>query len=85
VSLLLSFGLLQLFVATYPFISPGIPSNAVWLFKTPDAFRNTLVWLHKRYSGPELWITESGVSGPGEESKGRDFAVRDDFRLDYFK
>ena len=36
------------------FTSPGSPTNAGWLFKTPDAFRNTLVWLHKRYNGPEV-------------------------------
>lgn len=75
----------QVFVVVVPFISPGIKTNAGWLFKTPDALRKTIVWLHKRYKGPEFWITESGVSGPDEESKGREHAVRDAFRLDYYK
>jgi beta-glucosidase len=75
----------QVFTLADPLSSPGVPTNAPWLFKTPDGLRNTLVWLHKRYNGPEFWITENGVSGPGEEFKGRSHAVRDDFRLDYYK
>jgi beta-glucosidase/6-phospho-beta-glucosidase/beta-galactosidase len=75
----------QVFTLADPLSSPGIPTNAAWLFKTPDGLRNTLVWLNKRYNAPEFWITENGVSGPGEEFRGRDHAVRDDFRLDYYK
>ncbi len=75
----------QVFADPEPFTSPGMKTNAGWLFKTPDALRKTLVWLNKRYKGPEFWITESGVSGPGEESNGRALAVKDDFRLDYYK
>ena len=36
---------------------PGTMTNAEWLFKTPDAFRKTLVWLHKRYDAVPLWVS----------------------------
>eukprot|EP00879_Flechtneria_rotunda_P021136 GHRR01022267.1.p1 GENE.GHRR01022267.1~~GHRR01022267.1.p1 ORF type:complete len:461 (+),score=105.61 GHRR01022267.1:123-1505(+) len=65
--------------------SPGIPSNAAWLFKTPDGLRKTLVWLHQRYNGPEFWITENGVSGPGEESAPLPGVLNDTFRQDYYR
>lgn len=67
------------------FTSPGTPTNAAWLFKTPDGFRNTLTWLSKRYNNPEIWVTENGVSGPNEETAGAERAVRDDFRLDFYR
>lgn len=65
--------------------SPGIPTNAPWLFKTPDGFRNTLVWLDRRYGGPEFWVTENGVSGPQEEAAAAPAVLRDAFRQDYYK
>jgi hypothetical protein len=43
-----------MFVVVEPFISPGTKTNAGWLFKTPDALRNTIVWLRKRYKGLPL-------------------------------
>eukprot|EP00878_Enallax_costatus_P011324 GHUV01011821.1.p1 GENE.GHUV01011821.1~~GHUV01011821.1.p1 ORF type:complete len:464 (+),score=107.99 GHUV01011821.1:1274-2665(+) len=65
--------------------SPGTPTNAAWLFVTPDAFRKTLDWLHKRYNGPEFWITENGVSGPGEEKKPVPEVLNDVFRQDFYR
>jgi beta-glucosidase/6-phospho-beta-glucosidase/beta-galactosidase len=67
------------------FISPGIPSNAAWLFKTPDGLRLTLQWLAKRYNNPEFWITENGVSGPDEDWKPVPAVLDDVFRQDYYK
>lgn len=67
------------------FISPGIPSNAPWLFKTPDGLRLTLQWLAKRYNGPEFWITENGVSGPDEDWKPLPAVLDDVYRQDYYK
>lgn len=75
----------QTFTVGDPLTSPGVPTNAPWLFKNPDGLRKTLVWLNKRYNGPEFWITENGVSGPGEEYKARQDVLRDEFRLDYYK
>ncbi|KAF6266054.1 putative beta-glucosidase [Scenedesmus sp. NREL 46B-D3] len=67
------------------FISPGIPSNAPWLFKTPDGLRLTLQWLAKRYDNPEFWITENGVSGPEEDVKPLPAVLDDVYRQDYYK
>jgi beta-glucosidase len=66
------------------FISPGIPSNAPWLFKTPDGLRLTLQWLAKRYNNPEFWITENGVSGPDEDWKPLPAVLDDVYRQDYY-
>jgi beta-glucosidase/6-phospho-beta-glucosidase/beta-galactosidase len=43
------------------------------------------VWLHKRYGGPEIWITENGVSGPNEESARMQDAVQDSFRVGFYR
>ena len=65
--------------------SPGTPTNAAWLFVTPDAFRKTLDWLNNRYNGPEFWITENGVSGPGEEKKPLPEVLNDTFRQNFYR
>lgn len=67
------------------FTSPGVPTNAAWLFKTPDGLRLTLQWLTRRYDGPPFWITENGVSGPGEEVNPLPGVLDDTFRQDYYK
>lgn len=77
--------LMQTYDVGAAFISPGVPTNAAWLFKTPDGLRNTLVWLHKRYNGPEFWITENGVSGPGEETKSVPEVLDDTFRQNFYQ
>jgi len=67
-----------------PFTSPGIPTNASWLFVTPDGLRKTLVWLHKRYDGPEFWITENGVTVLDEEFTAVPGVLKDTFRQDFY-
>ncbi|KAF8059426.1 BGLU42 [Scenedesmus sp. PABB004] len=67
------------------FISPGVPTNAAWLFKTPDGLRKTLVWLSARYGGPEFWVTENGVSGPGEDAAPVATVLNDQFRQDFYR
>lgn len=44
-----------------------------------------LLYVHQRYNAPEIWITENGVSAPKEGSKSNSKAVKDDFRLDFFR
>lgn len=64
----------------------GPPSGAPnWLFKTPDGLRKALVWLHKRYEGPEMWITENGVAGLNESSLRPPAVLQDDYRLGYYR
>ncbi|KAI8474346.1 MAG: glycoside hydrolase superfamily [Monoraphidium minutum] len=66
----------------------GPPSASTWLFVTPTGLRRTLVWLDKRYSvggrKVEFSISENGVSGPGEATKGLPQVLDDRFRLKYY-
>jgi hypothetical protein len=65
--------------------APGAPSDVFWLFDTPDAMRRMLSWVSKRYSRPELWVTENGAPAPEEASKALGEALKDTYRLDFFK
>jgi len=47
--------------------------------------RKMLAWISKRYSRPEVWVTENGVPAPGESSKSLGEALKDTYRLDYYK
>ena len=68
-----------------PFTAPGLPTIASWLFVTPDGLRNTLVWLHKRYNGPEFWITENGVTVANEAKAALPGVLGDSFRQKYYR
>lgn len=39
-----------------------------WLYSVPWGLRKLLVWLHKRYGGPDIVVTENGCDGPGEDA-----------------
>jgi beta-glucosidase/6-phospho-beta-glucosidase/beta-galactosidase len=39
----------------------------------------------KRYSRPELWVTENGFAAPGEADKPLGEALKDGERLEYFR
>lgn len=43
-------------------------ADSPWLRPFPVALRHLLVWLHERYDGAPIIITENGVSAPGELS-----------------
>ena len=64
---------------------PGAPSDVFWLFDTPWAVRKMLGWVSKRYSRPEIWVTESGAPAPGEGGKALGEALKDTYRLDYYR
>lgn len=38
-----------------------------------------------RYGDPEIFVSESGVDVPGEAQLRLEDALRDDFRINYFK
>ncbi|KAI8463165.1 MAG: glycoside hydrolase superfamily [Monoraphidium minutum] len=63
----------------------GTPSELPWLYSTPWAMRPMLAWVSKRYSRPEVWVTENGVAAPGEASRGLGEALKDTYRLEYLK
>jgi len=62
----------------------GPASASSWLFATPGAFASTLTWLSRRYGSPEIWVTENGVSVPGEHEGRPPSVLRDAARVDYF-
>jgi beta-glucosidase/6-phospho-beta-glucosidase/beta-galactosidase len=65
--------------------APGPASDVFWLFDTPTALRSMLAWVSRRYSRPEVWVTENGVPAPDEAAKGLGEALKDTYRLDFFK
>lgn len=44
-----------------------------------------LLWLADRYGNPPIYVTENGVDVPGEADLPLDEALRDSFRVLYFK
>jgi beta-glucosidase len=64
---------------------PGEASDVFWLFSTPWAMRKMLAWVSRRYSRPEIWVTENGVAAPGEAGKSLGETLKDTYRLEYFK
>ncbi|KAI8463581.1 MAG: glycoside hydrolase superfamily [Monoraphidium minutum] len=64
-------------------IGPVAQSN--WLRVFPDGLYKITQYVTQRYGRPEIFITENGVSVPGENDKPRDEAVRDGFRVNFFK
>lgn len=64
---------------------PGDATDAFWLFSTPWAMRKMLAWASKRYSRPEVWVTENGVAPATQGDKSLGEALKDTARLEYFK
>ena len=63
----------------------GPVAESSWLLVDPSGFGKLLVYLNKRYNPGEIAVTENGVSAPGEDSKTPEEAVKDTFRVDFFK
>ncbi|KAJ3041725.1 hypothetical protein HDV00_008813 [Rhizophlyctis rosea] len=63
----------------------GVPSGSSWLVVYPAGLRKMLNWVHKTYPSLDVWVTENGVSVPGEGTMTREQAVKDTFRVKYFQ
>lgn len=61
----------------------GPRADSSWLYVVPWGSRKLLNWIHKRYNGVEIYITENGVDAPGESDLPIDQAIEDDFRVNY--
>jgi beta-glucosidase/6-phospho-beta-glucosidase/beta-galactosidase len=62
----------------------GPRAQSSWLYVTPWAFQKLLAYLDARYSAPAIFVSENGVSVPGEAGMTAAAAARDGFRLDYY-
>ena len=56
-----------------------------WLTIYPEGLRGLLNWIDKRYNHPKIYIFENGVSVPGESQAPVFEALRDSFRIDYYR
>ncbi|GBF90818.1 beta-glucosidase-like [Raphidocelis subcapitata] len=64
----------------------GPRAQSSWLLVVPWAFRRLLLYVSGRYGGPEVFVTENGVSVPGEAGVADPAAAaRDAFRTDFYR
>uniref|UniRef100_A0A6B2L265 beta-glucosidase n=1 Tax=Arcella intermedia TaxID=1963864 RepID=A0A6B2L265_9EUKA len=61
----------------------GTPSGCSWLFVVPQGFRKLLNYIKNRYNNTDIFVTENGVSVPGEASMPMSEALSDKFRSSY--
>jgi len=65
------------------FHTPAMPNGAsVWLYAVPWGLRKLLNWVHRRYGGPPIYVTENGWSTPGDEPWEQ--GVRDYGRVQFY-
>ena len=43
-------------------------ADSEWLYVVPWGLRKLLVWIHKRYNGPDIYVLENGVDCPKESA-----------------
>lgn len=57
--------------------------DASWLSVVPWGMRRLLRWIKERYDDPEIYVTENGLSVPGESEMKLADALNDTERIDY--
>uniref|UniRef100_A0A383WHZ0 beta-glucosidase n=1 Tax=Tetradesmus obliquus TaxID=3088 RepID=A0A383WHZ0_TETOB len=63
----------------------GPLAESSWLRVVPWSFYKLLKYVQSRYDPKQIIITENGVSAPKEDSMSVQQAIRDDFRVNYYK
>jgi len=63
----------------------GPQADSSWLFVVPWGIRKILHWVADRYGKPPIYITENGVSVPGETKMPLEEALHDQFRIDFYR
>ncbi|WIA44472.1 hypothetical protein OEZ86_007218 [Tetradesmus obliquus] len=63
----------------------GPLAESSWLRVVPWSFYKLLKYVQSRYDPKQIMITENGVSAPKEDSMSVQQAIRDDFRVNYYK
>merc|ERR1711879_417965 len=62
----------------------GYPCKAnTWLHRVPYGFRNTMKWIHERYNGIEIRVTENGWGGP--DGSDLNEMLNDGDRCEYYR
>jgi len=54
-----------------------------WLFKVPQEMKLHLLWVNDRYQPREIYVTENGVSDPGDTMYA--YTVHDDYRISFYR
>jgi len=62
----------------------GPTGASAWLHVHPEGFRSILNWVYSRYN-TAIIVTENGVDVPYEADIGLPFALRDPFRINYYR
>ena len=62
----------------------GLHAASPWLVVAPEAFQKVLSYVSERYNSV-IYVTENGVDVPGESQMTVQEALRDVFRINYYK
>jgi len=65
--------------------SIGPRAESPWLYVVPEEIRRHLEFVSKRYQPDGILVTESGCDAPGENEMPLEQALRDQFRVDYYR
>ena len=65
--------------------SIGPVAECKWLYVFPPGMRGILNWINKRYDNPVIYVFENGVSVPGESQMNIKDALKDTFRVNYYR
>eukprot|EP00882_Tetradesmus_deserticola_P021744 GHRQ01023541.1.p1 GENE.GHRQ01023541.1~~GHRQ01023541.1.p1 ORF type:complete len:292 (+),score=51.76 GHRQ01023541.1:234-1109(+) len=63
----------------------GAQAESSWLRVVPWSFYKLLKYVQKRYDPKQIMITENGVSVPKEGNMTVQQAIKDDFRVNYYR
>lgn len=63
----------------------GAKAASSWLYVVPQGMEDVLLWLHERYGGPDIFVTENGVDLAGEAQLSKEQALRDADRVQYYQ
>lgn len=63
----------------------GPQADSEWLNVVPWGFGKLLLYIQGRYDNPEIYVTESGVDVPNESRLPLSTALKDEFRVKYYK
>lgn len=63
----------------------GVQADSPWLYVVPNSMRKYLEYVHERYTGIGIYVTENGCDVPGEMGASLEDALNDTFRVNYYR